>query len=82
MVLTPSVMKKLGSSAPDFSLPEVVSGKRMGLKDFAGKKALLVMFICRHCPYVQHIKKELARLGKDYAQKDIAIVGIRSLRQA
>src|SRR3989344_4064125 len=78
MVLTPSTMMPLGSAAPDFSLPDVISGKRMSLSDFAGKKALLVMFICRHCPYVQHIKKELARLGKDYASKDIGIVAISS----
>ena len=78
MSLTPSTMLPLGTTAVDFQLPDVVSGKRYTLKDFAGKKALLVMFICQHCPYVQHIKKELARLGRDYASKDIAIVAISS----
>ena len=78
MALTPSTMLALGTKAPDFSLPDVVSGKTMSLATFAGKNALLVMFICRHCPYVQHIKQELARLGKDYASKDIGIVAISS----
>lgn len=76
MSLTPSTMLPLGTSATDFKLPEVISGKTYSLKDFAGKKALLVMFMCQHCPYIIHIKGELAKLGKDYANKDIAIVGI------
>lgn len=76
MVLTPSTMLPLGTQAPDFSLPDVVSGKNISPQSFAGKKGLLVMFICRHCPYVQHIKEELARLGRDYAGKDLGIVGI------
>lgn len=76
MALTPSTMLDLGTEAPDFRLPDVVSGKTISLATFTGKKALLVMFICRHCPYVQHVKEELARLGKDYAKKDIGIVAI------
>jgi thiol-disulfide isomerase/thioredoxin len=56
----------------------VISGKSFSLKDLAAKKALLVMFMCQHCPYIQHIKTELAKLGRDYAGKDIAIVGISS----
>ena len=67
MALTPSTMLALGTKAPDFKLPEVTTGKVVSLSDFASKKALLVMFICRHCPYVQHIKEGLAKLGKDYA---------------
>ncbi len=78
MALTPSTMRALGTPAPDFSLPDVVSGRTVSLAGFAKKKALLVMFICRHCPFVQHIKGELAKLGKDYASKDIAIVAISS----
>ncbi len=78
MSLTPSTMLPLGTAAPDFKLPDVASQKAYTLKDFAGKKALLVMFICHHCPYVIHIKGELTKLGKDYASKDIAIVGISS----
>ena len=76
MALTPSTMLALGTKAPDFHLSDVVSGKTISLATFLGKRALLVMFICRHCPYVQHIKEELARLGKDYAGKDIGIVAI------
>jgi peroxiredoxin len=78
MSLTPSTMLPLGTTAADFKLPDVGSGKMYSLKDFAGKKVLLVMFICQHCPYIQHIKKELAKLGMDYAKKDICIVGISS----
>ena len=78
MVLTPSTMVKLGSPAPDFKLKDTVSGKEFSLPSFAAKKAFLVMFICRHCPYVQHIKTELTRLDKDYRQKDVAIVAISS----
>jgi peroxiredoxin len=69
-------MLELGTEATDFSLPDVVSGKTISLSTFAEKKALLVMFICQHCPYVQHVKEELARLGKDYAAKSIGIVAI------
>ena len=76
MALTPSTMLALGTAAPDFRLPDAASGKTISLSAFAGKKALLVMFICRHCPYVQHVKKELAKLGKDYAAKDVAIVAV------
>jgi peroxiredoxin len=71
-------MLPLGTKAPDFKLPDVVTGKTVSLSDFSGKKALLVMFICNHCPYVQHIKTELLKLGKDYANKDIAIAAISS----
>ena len=78
MALTPSTMLALGTKAPDFSLPEVVSGKRVMLSDFQNKKAMLVMFICRHCPYVQHVQQELGRLGQDYQNKDIGIVAISS----
>lgn len=78
MALTPSTMLALGTKAPDFELPEVVSGKPVSLSSFTGKKALLVMFICRHCPYVQHVKHELARLGKDYASKELGIVAVSS----
>jgi peroxiredoxin len=78
MSLTPSTMLPLATRASDFNLPDVVSGKNYSLKDFAGKKGLLVMFLCQHCPYIKHIKTELTKLGKDYGGKDIAIVGISS----
>ncbi len=76
MALTASTMLPLGIKAPDFHLPEVVSGKATSLSTFADKKALLVMFICRHCPFVKHVQQELAQLGKDYFTSDLAIVAI------
>src|SRR5579862_2143415 len=76
MARTESTMLGLGTPAPDFLLPDVTSGKTIQLSSFAGKKALLVMFISRHCPYVQHVKDELARLGRDYASQPIGIVAI------
>ena len=78
MALTESTMLELGTSAPDFSLPDAITGKTVSRDDFSGKQALLVMFICTHCPYVKHINEGLAALGKDYADKNIAIVAISS----
>lgn len=76
MALTPSTMLALGTVSPDFSLPDVVSGETISLADMAGKKALLVMFICQHCPYVKHVKEQLATLGKDYQGSELGIVAI------
>jgi peroxiredoxin len=78
MARTESVMAGLGTPAPDFTLPDVTTGNSISLATFAGRKALLVMFISRHCPYVQHVKHELARLGRDYRGSDLAIVAISS----
>ena len=72
----PSTMLALGTKAPDFELPDVVTGKTVSIRDFDGKRALLVMFICRHCPYVKHVRAELARLGHDFADSELAIVAI------
>jgi peroxiredoxin len=71
-------MLALGTQAPTFNLPDVVSGETVTLDSFASKKALLVMFICRHCPYVEHVEQELTQIGLDYADKDIGIVAISS----
>lgn len=76
MALTASTMLSLGTQAPDFHLPDVVSGQTISLSTFAEKKALLVMFICRHCPFVKHVKEELAQLGKDYINNGLGIVAI------
>ena len=78
MARTPSTMLALGTPAPKFDLPDVVSGQRVSPDDFADKKALLVMFISRHCPFVQHIKGELSRLGRDYAGRSVGIIAISS----
>ncbi len=78
MARTESTMLALGTSAPEFQLPDVSSGKTVRLEDLTEKKALLVMFICRHCPFVKHVQNELARLGKDYASQALGIVAISS----
>ena len=73
-----SVMLSLGTPAPPFSLRDVVSGQIYSLDSFAGKTALLVMFICRHCPYVKHVEQELAKVGRDYTNTGLGIIGISS----
>jgi peroxiredoxin len=78
MALTGSTMLELGTKASDFALTDVVTGKTVRRDDFSGSKALLVMFICAHCPYVKHIEKGLAALGKDYEGKPVSIVAISS----
>jgi peroxiredoxin len=76
MVLTASTMLPLGTKAPEFHLPEVVNGKIISLENFDDKKALLIMFICRHCPFVKHIQQELAKLDQDYSNSDLGIIAI------
>ncbi len=76
MALTASTMLPLGTKAPGFQLPDVVSGNMISLSSFADKQALLVMFICRHCPFVKHIKDELAQLSKDYVNCNLGIIAI------
>jgi peroxiredoxin len=79
MALTESTMElELGTTAPDFALRDVVSGKTVKRDDLRGQKALLVMFICTHCPYVKHIEKGLASLGLDYDGEPLSIVAISS----
>ena len=74
----PSQMLPLGTKAPEFELPDVSDGRAVSLSDFASKRALLVMFICRHCPYVRHVREELARLGRDFEDSELGIVAISS----
>jgi len=71
-------MVALGTEAPDFSLPDTVSGDMVSLADYSDRRGLLVMFICNHCPYVKHVREELARLGNDYSNSDLGIVAISS----
>jgi peroxiredoxin len=73
-----SVLLPLGTPAPPFSLRDVVSGNLYSLNSFAGKTTLLVMFICRHCPYVQHVDHEIAKIGRDYTDTGLGIIGISS----
>jgi peroxiredoxin len=77
MVKTASTMATLGSQAPDFSLVNV-DGRTVSLANFEGAKALLVIFMCNHCPFVKHVASELTRLAIDYRPKGVSIVGINS----
>jgi peroxiredoxin len=77
MVRTASTMLPLGSAAPNFSLKNV-DGKTVSLRDFADKPALLVVFMCNHCPFVIHLRSDLAKFAKEYQAKGLAIVGISS----
>lgn len=70
-------MLPLGTSAPDFCLPDT-NGKTVSLSDFKNASALLVMFICNHCPYVKHIRAGLAQLGRDYEALGVGIVAINA----
>jgi peroxiredoxin len=78
MALTESTMLSLGTVAPDFALTDVVSGKTIHRDDFRGNKALLVIFICTHCPFVKHIEDGIAGFGRDYKGRPLAIVAISS----
>ncbi len=77
MVRTASTMLPLGTQAPAFSLPDT-EGDTVSLSDFAGHKALLVIFMCNHCPYVKHVAAQLKALADDYMPKEVAVVGISS----
>jgi peroxiredoxin len=76
MALTPSTTLPWGTLAPDFHLPDAVSGRTVALGDFAQKPALVVMFICNHCPYVKHIRAGLAAFARDYQAKGVGVVAI------
>jgi peroxiredoxin len=70
-------MLPLGTKAPDFGLPDT-TGKTVRLSDFKSVPALVLVFMCNHCPYVKHIRSGLAQLAKDYSSKGVAVVGISS----
>jgi peroxiredoxin len=78
MVKTASTMLPLGTKAPDFSLPNVTDGTTVSLSDFDKRPALLVMFICNHCPFVLHLRDELAKFATQYQEKGLAVIGISS----
>jgi peroxiredoxin len=77
MVATNSTMLPLGTRAPDFRLPDT-SGKFVSLADFRGAPALVVVFMCNHCPYVKHIRAGLAQFGRDFVSRGVAILAISS----
>lgn len=76
MAETSSQMLPLGTIAPDFSLPDTVSGKTFTLRDLQGRNGTLVLFICNHCPYVLHVKTQLIAIARDYKDKGIATIAI------
>lgn len=75
MAKTASTMLPLGTAAPAFSLPDVVSGNTVSLSDFQGKP-LAVFFICAHCPFVIHVQEELSKLGRDFGDTELEIAAI------
>lgn len=78
MALTPTKTIPLGFDAPGFILPDVISGKNLSLGSFYPSKAVVVAFICNHCPYVKHIIKGLVQVGNDYIPRDVAFIMINS----
>ena len=78
MARTESAMLPLRTKAPEFALHDVVSGRVVALHSFRGQRGLLVMFLCRHCPFVKHLERALAQLGRDYADRGVGIVAISS----
>ncbi len=78
MALTESTMMSLGSRAPDFNLPEPLTGQDLSLEQLRGEHATLVMFICNHCPYVIHVIEGIAELSADYMPRGVGFVAINS----
>lgn len=78
MSATPSTMLDIGTQAPEFKLPDVVTGKKISIHDFDDSQALLVIFMCNHCPYVKHIKEALVDLANGYSDEDLGTVAISS----
>ncbi|MDR4484023.1 MAG: thioredoxin family protein [Nitrospirales bacterium] len=78
MVLKVSTMLPLGTPLPHFELPDVRTGHLISPENFVGKPVILVMCICRHCPYVIHVQEELAKLGRDYQKKNVGILAMSS----
>lgn len=78
MALTESQMLPLGTPAPDFSLPDTVSGKLLTFDDIAGPKGTCILFLCNHCPYVIHVNQILIKLATTYQEKGIGFVAISS----
>ena len=74
-----SNMLALGVQAPNFNLPDTISGKEISLGELKSNKAILVMFICNHCPYVIHVNKGLVQLANDYIIKGVSFIAISSI---
>lgn len=78
MALTPSNMMAIGTTAPRFTLPDVVSNQNISFNESSQSKATVVMFICNHCPYVKHIHEDIGKLANDYQSKEITFLAISS----
>jgi peroxiredoxin len=78
MARTPSVMTPLGKKAPDFQLPDTISGNHVSLQQLKGSVATVLLFICNHCPFVKHVNPQLVQLANDYSNKGIHFVAISS----
>ena len=78
MALTPSNTFEKGASAPDFNLPDTVSGETVSLQAVRGEQGTVIMFICNHCPFVLHVNDELIRLAKEYQNRGFGFVAISS----
>lgn len=78
MAVTPSTMLPLGTPIPEFKVQHVSTGKWLTRGDFSGFRIFLVIFLCRHCPYVKHVVDQLVLIGKDYLPRGIGILGISS----
>jgi len=78
MAFVESNMLPLGTTAPDFSLMDSVSGKRLSLNQLKSDKATVVMFICNHCPYVVHVNPEMVRIANEYTKKGVSFIAISS----
>jgi len=78
MALTPSNMIPLGTLAPNFTLPDTVSGNTYSLQQLRGEVATVIMFVCNHCPYVKHVNPQLTAIGSDYLAKGVKMIAISS----
>ncbi len=76
MALTPSNMMPLGTRAPDFTLPDTVSGAQKTLSGLKSETATVIMFICNHCPFVRHVRHELLNISREYQPKGISFIAI------
>lgn len=78
MARTPSNMLPLGTKAPTFTLPDVVSGQMKSLDELRSDKATVIMFICNHCPFVKHVLDGILQMANDYIPKGVSFIAINS----
>ena len=78
MTAVSSTMLSLGTAAPEFALPDTISGKEISLESIQSDLATVIMFICNHCPYVKHVNQEIVRLANNYQARGVSFVAISS----